>query len=431
MFLPGSDLRPIENDFEKVLEGLTRWEPKNRTKGVIEPGENVRIEGRDYQEAVANMNNLFLRNRWGDGLPLVPATEERIRWLLRGTDLSPDAVVGEGKVLPRGGIATVKQIAINLAMAGGRPEYLAVLIAAVEAMLKPEFRHQHWQPTTANTYPVIIVNGPVAKQIRLNSGYGALGPDPARPAGAALGRAIRLLLMNLGGAIPGKGTMSIHGGANRYTNIVFAEDEAGLPSGWMPLHVERGHAPGSNVVTLHVVEGTVNIHADSVTGSKPATPREVSSAALGRLAGFIRVPCTRYWDHGRQPEYAVGIVLLGRGTARLLASLGYTKEKVQSFLWENTAIPWTIVQSMGTRAEIEGWIERSQGTLVEGQPWSITVNPRNIMIVVAGGEASTHMYWMQGGNGPQKVVDAEVKLPGKMNLLVTEAERDLGPAPVG
>ena len=225
--------------------------------------------------------------------------------------------------------------------------------------------------------------------------------------------------------------MAIHGGANRYTNIVFAEDEGDLPPGWMPLSVDRGHAPGTNVVTAHVVEGTVKIHADSVTGSKPATPQEVASAALWRLAGFIRVPCTRYWDHGRQPGYAVGIALLGRGTARLLAALGYTKEKVQSSLWENTAIPWAMVQKMGTRAEVEGWIKGSHGTLVEGQPWPITVNPKNIMIVVAGGEASTHMYWMQGGNGPKKVVDAEVKLPEKMSLLLNEAEGDLGPAPVG
>jgi hypothetical protein len=423
LFLPGSDLTPIKENIDKIVYGLTKWNPKVKQKGIVEPGANITVQGRDYQEAVQNLNYLFLRNLWSDGLPLMPANEERVKWMLTGTDLSPATVVGEGKVLPRGGIATVKQLAISLAMAGGRPEYMPILIAAVEAMLKPPLRHQHWQPTTASTYPIIIVNGPVAKQIRLNSGYGCLGPDPVHPAGATIGRAVRLIQMNLGGAIPGIGTMAIHGGANRYTNIVFAEDEEGLPQGWKSLSVERSFAPGKNVVTVHAVEGTVNINGASTTTD------EVAAAALNRLAGFIGVPSDRYWSYGRQPDYPVGIALFGRASAKGLADLGWSKEKVKAYLWENAKIPWSMVQKMGTPGQVEQWLKDSKGAYVKGQPWPITLDPKNIMIVVAGGEQSGHMYWIQGGNGPVAATNAEIKLPDRWNDLLKKAEGDIGPAP--
>lgn len=421
MFLPGSDLSVIEKDLDKIIEGLTKWEPKNRQTGFISPTESIEVHGENWQDAVSNMNCLFLKNLWSDGLPVVPPTEERVNWILTGTDLSPDTLVGEGRMLPKGGLTSIKQIAISLSMAGGRPEYLPVLIAAVEAMIKPPLRHQHWQATTASTYPAVIVNGPVAEEIRLNSGYGCLGPDPVHPAGATIGRALRLLQMNLGGALPGRGSMAIHGGANRYTNIVFAENETGLPADWKPLSVERGHAPGKNIATVHAVEGTVNIH-----GAETSTP-EVADISLHRLAGYIRVPSTRYWEYGVQPDYAVGIALMGPLTAQGLSNLGYTKENVQSYIWENTKFSWAEIQKMATRQEIEHWVKQGEGTLVEGQSWPITVDPKNIMIVLSGGIQSGHTYWMQGGNGPQAVVDSEIKLPGNWQELLKKAEEDLGP----
>jgi len=350
LFLPGSDLTPIKENIDKIVYGLTKWQPKTAKKGVIEPGQNIKVQGKDYEEAVQNMNYLFLRNLWADGLPLTPATEERVKWILTGTDLPPSAVVGEGKVLPRGGIATVNQLAISLAMAGGRPEYLPVLIAGIEAMLKPPLRHQHWQPTTASTYPAFVVNGPIAKQIRLNSGYGCMGPDPVHPAGGTIGRAVRLIQMNLGGVLPGIGTMAIHGGANRYTNIIFAEDEEGLPPGWKPLSVERGYAPGKNVITVAAVEGTVNVEGASTT------TEEVALATLFKLAGYMAVPSTRYWSYGRQPDYPVGIALMGRASAKGLSDLGWSKEKVRAYLWENSKIPWSSVEKMGTSDQLAQWL---------------------------------------------------------------------------
>ncbi len=423
LFLPGSDLTPIGEHIEKIVDGLTKWKPKVTKKGVVEPEPNIAVKGKNYEEAVQNMNDLFLRNHWSDGLPLMPATDDRVKWILSGTDLPPSAAVGEGKVLPKGGIATVKQLAINLAIAGGRPEHMPVVIAAIEAMLKPPLVHQLWQATTASTYPIVIVNGSVAKEIRLNSGYGALGPDPVHPAGASIGRAIRLIQMNLGGALPGMGTMAIFGGANRYTNIVFAEDEDGIPAAWKSLSVEQGFSAEKNVVTVFVGEGTVNINTASTS------TEEAASTTLHRVAGYISVPSDRYWIYGRQPDYPVGVLLIPRGAAKGLSHLGWSKERIKAFLWENTKIPWSTVERTGTPYQIQQWAGDSQGTLVKGQPWAITVDPKNFMIVVAGGQQSGHMYWIQGANCPEAATNAEVNLPDRWSDLLKKAERDLGPFP--
>ncbi|HUJ74469.1 MAG TPA: hypothetical protein VL359_06400, partial [bacterium] len=243
MFLVGSDVSPVEGAVQRFVDGLTRWRPRITKKQVLRP-EPIVVEAGDAEEAASQFNHLFLRKRWGDGLPLLPPTDAAVARILTGTDRAPGEVLGP--FLPRGGIVTVETAAVALAMAGGRPEYLPVLLAAVAAVLDPALQHDKWQATSGSTYPVVIVNGPMAEQIRLNSGFGLLGPDPAHPAGASIGRALRLLQQNAGGALPGAGTMALFGGM-RYTNAVFAEDEAGLPDGWLPLHAEAwGLPPGSN-----------------------------------------------------------------------------------------------------------------------------------------------------------------------------------------
>ncbi len=195
----------------------------------------IRVEGASVEDAFARANHLMLANRWGDGLPLWPPTRERVDWILTGAAQPRRQRLGTFP--PRGGVTTIESCAIALAMAGGRPEYLPVLVAAVEAFLDPESGSETLQAASGSAFPVVIVNGPIGAQIRLNAGFGCLGPDPQRPAGASIGRALRLLQQNLGGALPGIGTMANYGGL-RYTNVVFAEDEASLPAGWAP-HAHR------------------------------------------------------------------------------------------------------------------------------------------------------------------------------------------------
>ncbi len=418
MFGLGTDLTPIRKNIDKIIEGLTQWEPKIKVKGAIKPEKIITVQGQDYEEALSNMNLLFLRNLWGDGLPIQPATKRRVNWVLSGTDLAPDKVIG--KILPRGGIATIETLAVNLAMTGGRPEYMPVLIAAVDSILEPEGLHKWWNTTTGDTYPVVIVNGPIAKQIRLNSGYGCMGPDPAHPAGGAIGRAIRQLLINVGGAIPGKGTMALFGGASRYTNVVFAEDEEGLPPDWKPLNVERGFPKGTNTVTVHCM-GIAGCLYPCYTG----TEEEVLET-LDNWATVLRIPVFSYWSNAFNPNGAAAIMLLGRDAAQRLSHLGWSKEKVKSFLWENSKVPESKL--------LRRWIERmlSEGSVPKEYakfPIPIAMSPSNIMIVVTGGRQSGHAHWMAPSLTGKSVITKEIKLPANWRGLLKKADIDLGPCP--
>jgi hypothetical protein len=414
MFIPDSDLTPIAENIDKIIYGLTKWEPEITEEGIYYPADNIAVEGKDYQEAVDNMNKLFLRNYWSDGLPLTPATVDRVNWILRGTDLPKDEVIGV--VTPRGGIATVRGIAIALAMAGGRPEYLPVLIANVQAMTSTgpspgtdatngAFYLQGWSSTTQPVWPLFIVNGPIGKQIRLSSGYGLMGPDPAHPAASCIGRAVRIILQDLGGSLPGMGDMKVFSPAMA-TNMVIAEDEEGLPPGWEPFSVEqRGFAKGENVVTAMTINGVTRVSQTNKDLSTDSLKRTVGGIISGDLATTVRVVETT-------PERAdknapTGLLLMPRLFPQTLVStLGYTKQDVKEYLWDATK----------NEAGADGKVAYRMN------------NADQFQIVVAGGEQSGHILWLRAGMG-QDVVSKPITLPAAWDELLAEAEEDLGPLP--
>lgn len=414
MFVPGSDLSMLTQRRNEIYAGLTGWTAD--VPADTEP-PMVTVEGRDYEDVVSKANHMFLTNRWGDGLPLWPATRERVDWILRGTDLARDHLLG--KFPPRGGLATVESCAVALAMAGGRPEYLAVLIAAVQALLDPKAVAVNAQATSAGTFPVVIVNGPIGRQIRLNSEFGCLGPDAQHPAGASIGRALRQLQQNLGGAHPGTGTMAPWG-AMRYVNAVFAEDEAGLPEGWVPHGTERhGFKPGTNSVSFFWATGASNIVRRS---AKKATLEEDVEQGLRRMAGYMAAPNMHYING--YTDGTPGAMLLTRVVANYLATTGWTKEKVRRFLWEQSKIPLAELHCNGG---VE-WFERSSDPLgresVTTDPWPIASKPENLILVVAGGGHPTHAFWLQAI--ARNVVGREIAPPGALDALLAEADRDLG-----
>ena len=414
LFLPDSDLTPLSNRRKEIFESLTTWSPilRNDTES-----EMITIEGADYQDVFTKANDLFILNRWGDGLPLWPASRERVDWILRGTDLPRDHRLGNFP--PRGGIATVEACAIALAMAGGRPEYLPVLIAAVEALLDSAAYSELMQATSAATFPVIIVNGPIAKEIRLNSGFGCLGPDPQFPAGTSIGRAMRQLQQNLGGAQPGTGTMAPWG-AMRTANVVFAEDEDGLPNGWLPHGTERhGFAPGTNSVSFFWATGATNILRRG--GQKESLEQDVIEG-LHRTAEYLAVPNYHYlygYDQGTP-----GAVLLTRVVADYMASTGWTKARLRQFLWENSKVPQEVLRRTGGHSWIANAPNQPGRNSMNLDPWPITSAPENIILIVAGGGHPTHTYWMQALS--PAVVGKAMKVPENFGKLLAAADRDLG-----
>jgi hypothetical protein len=415
MFLPGSDISPVEARKHEFYDGLTGW-----TSDVAAPANGasplVSVRGATFEEALVRANNLILANQWGDGLPVWPATRERVQWILQGTPRPREHVLGTFP--PRGGVATVEICAIALAMAGGRPEYLSVLVAAVEAFLDPASGSEQLQAASGSAFPVVIVNGPIARQIRLNSGFGCLGPDPERPAGASIGRALRLLQQNVGGARPGVGTMANYGGL-RYTNVVFAEDEDNLPAGWPPHGTERhGFAPGSNSISLAFANGATNIRR---RGAKKETPEEDALQGMHRMADFMRVPNLAGlagYEHGTP-----GILMIPGVVAQTMAGLGWTKRSMREFLWEHSKIPAEHLRRAGGYAWIE--IDASKVTRDSAalDPWPITAAPDNFVLIVAGGGHPTNSYWLQGYS--PGVVGRAITLPEEFPRLLAEAERDV------
>jgi hypothetical protein len=415
-FLPGSDLSSIRARKHEFYDALTVWHSvANFLPSDVTP--MIKVAGENYEHALTKANNLLIANLWGDGLPIWPATKSRVDAILRGTDRSREEVLG--KILPRGGIATIESCAIALVMAGGRPEYLPVLIAAVEAFLDPLSDSEHMQADSAGAFPVIIVNGPIARQIRLNTSFGCLGPDPQRPAGASIGRALRLMQQNLGGAVPGVGAMAMWG-AMRYTNAVFGEDEESLPEGWQPHGTERhGFKAGTSSVSLAWATGVTNIRR---RGVKAETPEVDALRGMYRMADYLRSPnlgCLIGYSHGTP-----GILLLSPVVAKAMAALGWTKQSIRAFLWENAKIPADELRRDG----IDAWIEADRDQTVRETlslpRWPHSARPENLVLLVAGGGHPTNSYWMEGYS--PHVVGRKINVSKEFARLLEEADRDLG-----
>jgi hypothetical protein len=415
VFLVESDLTPVEQGKKSFFDGLLNWKPAADTKG-IRNAEMIDLNVDDYEEAVAKTNNLFLTNLWGDGLPLLPPTKKKVDWILKGTDRSRDEMVG--KFMPRGGIVTVETVAISLAMAGGRPEYLPVMLAAVETILQPCMDHDKWQATSGMTFPVIVVNGPIAKDIRLNSGFGLMGPNPQQPAGGSIGRAIRLMQQNVGGAVPGTGTMAIFG-AMRYTNVVIAEAEDVLPEGWEPHGTEwHGFERGTNSVSVFVATGGSNMIR---RGYGKETLEVEAKDSLRRVATYLQTANPHFirgWNNG-----SAGAVIISPVVAKQLAEQGWDKKRIREFLWEHSKVSKDVVVESG----LKQWIEASTDPVsaaADIDPWPISRIPDGIMLLVAGGAHPTHNFWLQGN--AVTVGKCLVEQPKGWEGLLKDAERALG-----
>jgi hypothetical protein len=350
---------------EEIIFGLTRWKPKEskQTKK-----ESLTFQGIDYQDATDNMNQYFLSEMWSDGYPLIPPTKERIDWILTGTDLPRDRVL-TNKFPPRNGLITVEKIAINAAMAGARPEYMPILLAAVEALATDAgAKIMHFiTNSVTNQAPVLIINGPIAKEINVNSSYGIMGPG--WQANATLGRTICLLLINGAGSYVGPGgNLACQSIPGRYT-WCFAENEEFNP--WQPLHVELGYSAEASTVTVLPGKGTHLIFLQ--------TPVEhilnmIAHAVNGISAREYGVP----WDQ---------LLVLSPSHAQSLADAGFSKKDIQNFVFEKARISLAEGKATGLifRQSPE-WGKRVEG-IKDDESVMIpkTEKPEDLKIIVAGG----------------------------------------------
>ncbi len=332
----------------------------------------VEVEDEDAARAYVE------RRRWGDGLPVVPATPARVERMLAAVALPPEHEVA--KVPPNYAPATVEKVAVNAVLAGCAPELLPVVLAGVRAMCAEAFNLHGLSATTHWACPLFVVNGPAARALGFNGGVGAFGNGTA--ANATVGRALRLVMMNVGGARPGAITRSTQGHPGRYTYCI-AENEADSP--WAPLHVERGLAPGTSAVTVVAAEAP---HGLSDQGSR--TAEELALSLGWSMAGI--------WNYLSFPVQSQTVLALAPEHARVFARDGWSKDDLRRFLFERIRRPlgsWA--DGDGSRREVSPMVREllargaDPGTLVPKFP-----SPESLLVLVVGGTAGLFSSVMPG-----------------------------------
>lgn len=212
----------------------------------------------------------FLEKEWSDGFPVVTPTEARVQAMLKATRRNPDEVIGP--IPPAGDVATVRTVAIHALMAGCKPEYLPVVLGGIALILHEQLNMGGVQCTMHGVAPLMIVNGPYAEKIGIRGGNGCFGPGFR--ANATIGRAIRLLLLNMGGGIAGLASATVFASPIRYTACL-AEHMAQTP--WESLAVSRGYAADDNVITCAMVESP-RLHFDDVSTEPQRLLRGIGDA---------------------------------------------------------------------------------------------------------------------------------------------------------
>ncbi|MEQ1776380.1 MAG: hypothetical protein ABL891_21575 [Burkholderiales bacterium] len=255
---------------------------------------------------------------WTDGLPVTPPTDARVLRMLKGTSRRPDEVIG--KMPPYLAPCTIEKVAINAVMAGCKPEYMPVLLAVLEAALEPVFTLHGVLATTYFSGPVIIVNGPVAKQIGMSCGINALGQG--NRANMTIGRALNLIVRNVGGGKPGEADRATLGAPSKI-GLCFAEDESDPE--WEPLSVARGFKRGDSTVTLFQGHGV-----EAFVDQKSRTPEGLSKSFATHL---VRM------GHLRLTQSARAIVVLSPEHYRIYKEAGWGRREIEKALYEATIRP--------------------------------------------------------------------------------------------
>ncbi len=357
----------------------------------VEPGAVERLEALygdglgarriELGSAEDEFEALFERG-WTDGLPVVPPTPERVLRMLSGTSRAANEVIGE--IPPNLAPCSVEKAAINAVMAGCKPDYFPVVLAAVEASCRDEFGMHGLLATTMPNGPLVLVNGPVADRIGMNSGINAFGQG--NRANSTIGRALQLVIRNVGGGRPGEVDRACFGQPGK-VGFCFAEDEKGSP--WEPLSVERGFAPNVSTVTLFGGEGP-RVVIDQLS-------REPESLASSFAA------CLRTVVHPKLPLFFDAILVVSPEHARVFQDAGWDKARLRQELFGRLMLPWDeIVRGAGGIAEgVPEEMEELRGKTLP------KFRPEGLLIVHAGGSAGLFSAiiggWVNGEMGTNPV----------------------------
>jgi len=319
---------------------------------------------------------LVIQQGWGDGLPVIPPTPERVSRFIEACDREPDNVVGS--IPEQGRDLTVEKIAVNAVMAGCRPEYMSILLAAVRAMSTEQF-NLHSTTVSGATAPLLIISGPVVSQHSVNSSFSVFGPGHV--ANATIGRAVRLVLQNLCGGTPGVIDKATMGHPGKFSYCI-GEDLSHNP--WGPLHADRGLPPGASAVTVFAGEAPIFARNDWSHEPEPILATIADAMLVSHYTG------------------GAFVVVIGPLHAAMLARAGLDKPAVRQMLFERAH---RSVADLKRAGRIRGAIGEDDGREMR----AAVPGPDDILITVAGG----HLYgysaiippWI-GGHESQPVTKA-------------------------
>jgi hypothetical protein len=349
----------------------------------------------DLEDSAEAVFEDYYQRGWTDGLPIIPPTRERVAAMLATVKRAPDECVA--LLPPKKGRATLEKLAVNAVMAGCHPSYFPVVVAAVEALADPKFEIGAMNVTTSCTSPMLIVNGPVRKQLDINDGWGLLGPGWR--ANATIGRAISLVMLNIAGRIPGQVSKAVIGFPGRYGMCIGEREEASL---WEPLHVEKGFDAGESTVT---VVSPCGVHPMECTD-------DTAEDLLASLSGALHVPLLinvfPWWGVGEM------VVVMCPDHVRILSEAGYSKRDVQQYFYDHTQdIPREFFServleyitkddeysrlegtSVGRRSLVDAGLVKPGQRQVTEKGVALAARPDQFIIVTGGGDGRIHSVFL-------------------------------------
>ena len=366
-----------------------------------EKNDSLKVKG-----TIGDVTLIFYSNGWTDGLPILPPTKEAVQEMFKGTDLLPDHVLGI--MPPKNGKVTVEKIAVNAVMAGCRPTYMPVLIAAVEGLLEKDFDLASIQTSTGPHSPLLIINGPIRQQIRVNYASGALGPG--WQANATIGRAIRFILNNIGGAKIGITNMATLGMAENFTYCLGENEEQ---SPWEPFHVEQGFKKDES--TVSVIGAFSPEHVSDHVGIDPKEILIVAADVISKITRFHLLVVGPIIQHD-------SVLVLCPEHADSIGKAGWGKKDVQQFLFENSKIPYEKLKNLRRQAEPSQFV----GSSSEGPMVPMFLSRPKIKIIVSGGPGK-HSAYINTGHS-KRIITKKVIFPSKWNELLDQYKEVINPS---
>ena len=387
----------IAGTVEQVEEGLTR-PVQAGGPGQSRRSEREVVEGEDQIECFEQFNSLFVERGWSDGLPLVPPTPRLVDRMLAGTRLSPETVIVNG-LYPGLGVATVEKIAINGVMAGCHPEHMPALIALMRAYEGLGFLGKTQAMSTGPNAPLILISGPVIQRLGFNNSTCVAGPGSPSHVNTVVGRALRLMMMNIGQAYPGVMDMDTIGTPNKFS-FCLAENAERSP--WTPWNVDKGFDKDTSTLSITMVYPGPDVCDFTATNSEEMlntlstlTGNYIGVASIGRwLYGGWQDPDTKKLHRERN------VLLLAPSHAALMERDGWSREDVQNYLYEKSRIPFGTLYSNGVRPKEAGlkaahpelmWLLDQPDTKI-----AITDGPDCFEVFVTGGDAGRSQFYYGG-----------------------------------